>query len=311
MSSTSSDDDDNLNILTPHEILVAGLKALKYSKRRINRCKDSTNQGRLRNAHGLNSVALAQLWEDLQTTSIEEARLDPNQRDLLMFFISLNFLKKYRTEKDQDEHWQISDRKTRDNNWHYVKKIAALRSWKIKWPDDNFGNDIWVMSVDGVHIKSYEKRSNEKKLNLDPKIFSYKHRCAGYLVEIGLALHESKCVWIRGPYKAGTVNDIKVFTTKGLKDKLEQCGKVAIGDSGYTGYSHICSTPNIGYDEPEVRKFKTRARMRHERYNAMLETFKCMVGPFRSSEEKLSLCLDAVAVLCEYKMEHGEPLFDI
>jgi len=289
-------------------MLVAGLQHLGFSARKINRVLEQTNQVRLIANYGINSTALAQLWEDLQTTTIPGARLDVKKRDLKMFFCTMNFLRRYHVEKEREAKW-YSDRKNRDDGWYYVQKIGLLKGIKITWPFDNFGDDIWCISVDGTHFRTYEKRS--ATLNLDPSIFSYKNKCAGFNYEIGLSINESKLVWFNGPFEAGTYNDAKIFNEKGLRAKLQQCAKCAIGDGGYRGYRDCMSTPNIRYDDPEVRKFKTRVRMRHERYNAMLKSFKCLSDDFRSSKEKLQLCFEAVAVICQYKMEFGEPLFDV
>jgi hypothetical protein len=127
-----------------------------------------------------------------------------------------------------------------------------------------------------------------------------------------LSLRESKVVWINGPYKAGTYNDIKIFRECGLKAKLEATGKKAIADDGYQGYPNLISRYN-SFDSEEVREFKSRARMRHEKFNGMCKVFKCLESRFRHQpfEESLQLCFEAVAVIVAYKMEMGESLFDI
>jgi len=118
-------------------------------------------------------------------------------------------------------------------------------------------------------------------------------------------------IWFNGPFEAGTHNDAKIFNEKGLRAKLRSTFKKAIGDGGCSGHADCMSTPNIGYDEPEARKFKTRARMRHERCNPMLKSFKCLKEEFRSSKQRLQHCFEAAAVICQCKMEFGEPLFDV
>jgi hypothetical protein len=69
-----------------------------------------------------------------------------------------------------------------------------------------------------------------------------------------------------------------------------------------------------------VKEFKTRARQRHEIYNGKLKQFGVLSERFRcknnpkdkyTMEEKLQMCFEAVNVLVHYKMQHGEPLFDI
>jgi len=306
----SSDSDDDLDVVvyTPHEMLVLGLGFQGFSENQVYRVKDETSQTRLRSHYGLNSVGCAQLWEDLQTTPCLEARINPKKRCIKMFFQSLHFLRCYPTEDQRDGKW-FSKRKNRDDGWYYVERIGALKRLKLSWPLDNFGDDIWVMSVDGVHFKTYEKRSD--RLNLDPALFCYKHKCAGFNYEIGISLATSKIVWFNGPFESGSYNDIKIFATKGLLSKLRAHNKRAIGDGGYRGYPDCMSTPNIKYDKEEVRNFKSRARMRHERFNAMLKTFKVLDDKFRSDKTRLQHSFEAVAAICQYKMDLEAPLYDV
>jgi hypothetical protein len=54
--------------------------------------------------------------------------------------------------------------------------------------------------------------------------------------------------------------------------------------------------------------------MRHEQFNGMVKEFKCMSEAFRHKPEKLTKhqhCFKAVAVICQYRLEHGESLFDL
>ncbi|CAB9510992.1 hypothetical protein SEMRO_462_G148040.1 [Seminavis robusta] len=109
----------------------------------------------------------------------------------------------------------------------------------------------------------------------------------------------------------------QIFSECGLADKLRRIKKKCISDGGYRGFPDLVSTPNNAYDLPEVQKFKSRARLRHERYNGMLKTFHCLSESFRhgkshaDSKAKLCSCLEAVAVIVQYRMEYGEPLYDI
>jgi len=117
-------------------------------------------------------------------------------------------------------------------------------------------------------------------------------------------------VWFNGPFPAGAYNDIKIFREEGLKAKLQAHGKMAIGDHGYRGYPKLVSTNN-SHDSEEVKHFKLRARLRHEKYNGKLKEFKCLDSRFRHSQEKLQACFEAVAVIVQYKMEMGDPLYII
>ena len=111
----------------------------------------------------------------------------------------------------------------------------------------------------------------------------------------------------------GTVNDNTIFAQEGLKDKLTAIGKKGLADKIYNGHPNECSTFNA-VDHPAVSKFKARAQMRHEQFNGMVKEFKCMDVPFRHKPDKKGkhkICMEAVVVICQYRLENGEPLFDL
>jgi hypothetical protein len=51
--------------------------------------------------------------------------------------------------------------------------------------------------------------------------------------------------------------------------------------------------------------------MRHEQLNGMLKGFGCLYQRSRHSDARFKTCFEAVSVICQYRMEHGEPLFNI
>jgi len=225
--------------------------------------------------------------------------------------MAVHFLKRYPTQYELGNRFHVSRDTIHNHCFYYVELIRGLKKKKIGWPSDNFGNLIWVMSVDGVHFRTQEP--THPTLPKDKAYFSFKHKCAGFNYEVGVALHESRCVWLRGPYMAGTYNDIKIFKEKGLRKKLRKYKKKVICDAGYRGYPKYISIAN-SRDSEEVRQFKIRARQRHEKYNGMLKEFECLSDRFRHNvdmEGKLQACFEAVAVITQYKMELGTPLFII
>jgi hypothetical protein len=94
---------------------------------------------------------------------------------------------------------------------------------------------------------------------------------------------------MNGPFKAG-LNDITIFTNEGLKEKLRATGKKAIGDGGYSGHSQQISTPN-SHDSKQVKKFKSRALKRQEKFNGMTKNFDCLSGRFRHSVDRFKKLL--------------------
>ena len=94
------------------------------------------------------------------------------------------------------------------------------------------------------------------------------------------------------------------------EDSRKSIGKKALGDKAYNGHPNECSTFNA-LDEQAVKVLKARAQMRHEQFNGMLKEFSCLDDQFRHKEAKYGDCFEAVAVICQYRMEYGEPLFDL
>ena len=142
----------------------------------------------------------------------------------------------------------------------------------------------------------------------NPRFYSHKFNQAGLDYELGISVYHNALVWMNGPFPAGD-HDMNVFRDKGLKDKIP-AGKKAIGDNGYRGEDAIIGTPNA-HDEAEVRKFKSRARSRHESFNARLKAFRCLDVRFRHGIEKHKIVFEAVCVICQYQLENGSPLFDV
>ena len=95
----------------------------------------------------------------------------------------------------------------------------------------------------------------------------------------------------------------------GLKEKIP-AGKKVIADSAYRKSKDVVTTRNPR-DDPDVRRLKTRARMRHEGFNGRLKTFKSISGKFRHGLGKHKEVFEAVCVIAQYQMENGSPLYDV
>jgi hypothetical protein len=74
--------------------------------------------------------------------------------------------------------------------------------------------------------------------------------------------------------------------SKGLKEKLQATGKKLICDGGYFGHSQQISTPNL-HDSKQVKKFKSCALKRQEKFNGMTKNFDCLSGRFRHSVDQI------------------------
>ena len=86
--------------------------------------------------------------------------------------------------------------------------------------------------------------------------------------------------------------------------------KKAIGDSGYSGHHKVISTYNA-HDLNSVKLFKSRALKQHKAFNGMTKSFGIIQTRFRHGSFKVGIAFEAVCVICQYKIESEEPLFDV
>ena len=297
-------------ILTPKEVLQRGLKLVRYSEGRIERVQHKTNTRRFKDHFGCNQIVCAQVFEDLQTSDNPEARLDENKINIDYLLQALHFLYVYDIEYRREPIFDLSPKTMREWVWYYVEKVRALKDEKIIFPE-NVGTDIWILSVDSTDCPIEEIK--HPTLSQNPELFSFKINGAGLRYECGIDLFRSAVIWINGPFKPGVYNDNQIFGQFGLKEKLGDIGKKALGDKIYNGYPDECSTFNA-VDSSVVSKFKARVQMRHEQFYGMVKEYKCMSTPFRHKPDKIEkhcMCFEAVSVICQYRMEHGEPLFNL
>jgi len=190
---------------------------------------------RFKSSYGSLPVVLAHIWEDLQTTTIPEAKINRAatkhfDRCLMAFY----FLKVYPTEKREAGIFNVDEKTGRKWRWYFVEKVRALKKQKIVWPEEWEDDDspIFIYSVDGTHAQVSEPR--HPTMSKNPKYYSHKNKKPALTYELALSLWESRLVWINGPMKA-SVHDLTVFRKRdGLKDKTP-VGKKGIGDLGYRG----------------------------------------------------------------------------
>jgi hypothetical protein len=161
------------------------------------------------------------------------------------------------------------------------------------------------LTVDASHFATFEIQTDPDAPQ-DPRNFSHKMHGPAVSYEAALSIHESRIVSINGPFPAGT-NDLTIF-----RNKLEAMipnGSKAIGDKAYASSDKI--TVARSQDPPEVRLFKTRARMRHEALWRRLKRFKCLGDRFRHPIDKHQTYFEAVCVVVQYQFENGSPLFAV
>jgi hypothetical protein len=175
--------------------------------------------------------------------------------------MSMHHLKRYPTELEREPLFDVDCSKGRDWVWFFVEKVQQLKAEKIVWPADNFGDDLWVLIVDGTHCWIQEPK--HATWSQDRSFYTHKYGKAGINYELAIALFDSKLIWMNGPFKAGEA-DNRTFKIRGLKQKLQEMNKRGIADGGYPGNPTLLSTPN-NHDSKPAKLFKSRALKRHER----------------------------------------------
>ena len=78
-----------------------------------------------------NHIVYAQMWEDLQTTTIPEARIDSQKMDPDSFLMAIHFLAHYPTEQEQTGIFKICDKTACSWSWFYARKIQELKGEKV------------------------------------------------------------------------------------------------------------------------------------------------------------------------------------
>ena len=97
--------DPHLIIYTADEVLRIGILLLGFQEKQLHQWVKQTSLDKFRNHFGIKPHIVAQIWEDLQTTDIDEARLDvepAKHRSMDNFLYALHFLKRYDTEPERE-----------------------------------------------------------------------------------------------------------------------------------------------------------------------------------------------------------------
>lgn len=99
----------------------------------------------------------------------------------------------------------------------------------------------------------------------------------------------------------------KTIYSRGLQDMIPK-GKLVIADGGYKGSDKI-AVPNPKDPKP-MRRFKSRARLRHETLNGWQKNFSVLEQMFRHSVDKHKQAFEAVCVTVQYQMDNGAVLYE-
>ena len=122
-----------------------------------------------------------------------------------------------------------------------------------------------------------------------------------------MSVFENKLVWMNGPFKASR-HDKTIYRQAGLQNMIPE-GHRVIADRGYMGEPTQISTTN-SHDPEALQKLKSRARARHESFNARIKNFRCLEERFRHGINNHKTVFEAMCVICQDQLENGSPLFD-
>lgn len=306
---SSGDESERIHsVITVDEFLEMGLAIHFNNPKRLEKRSRASKLESFVSYYGCSPLICASLWELLQTTKTPRAKVSKKNAKPRYFLMTLHHLRVYPTEKQAEGPWGVT-RKTR-RKWvkFFLKKIRRLKTEKIVFPED-WGDDIWIMSVDGTHCWINEPIHPD--WSQDRKFYSHKYNKAGINYELGVSLSSSHLIWMNGPFRAGA-SDARVFRKRGLMEKLQALGKKTIGDRGYQGkkYEHVMSTFNC-MDSYGTRKFKSRALKRQENFNNMTKRFEILQGRFRHGVKEFKYSFESICVICQLQLENGMPLYDI
>ena len=289
-------------------MLRVGLTFAGFMERRQN-VREELKDRRWREHFGVGAKACTALFNSILAA---EPTCKLTVKDFLM---GMNFLKAYDTEGVMAGDWDYDEKTIREKVRKTTQLIVCLKDLKIVF-GDFLGDEIFWISIDGVHCCIYEPRRDPSS-----KWFSHKSNGAGLTYELGIAIRSNRLVWIAGPFPTSQ-HDITTFRGEKQNEPKDQNaliykipdGKRAIGDSGYKGEPGKISITREG-DSGAVKNFKGRVKSRHENFNSRLKTFKVLSTRFRHrlrpdlAEHKAAF--EAVCVACQFDLENDHGLFEI
>jgi len=308
LSTSNPPPGSNQLLYSEDEIRKEGLSLCGFTEKRLSKVKKTRNEDRFRGNYGISSSAASKVVDDLLH---EKVMKDFN---IQYFFLTLHWLKSYSTYLQLEGPWNLSPETIGPKVKEYANAIQHLKGRKIKWfDDDEIKDDVFIMTVDGVHCRIQEVRKDPGS-----KWYSHKSHGAGLSYELGIAIRSDQLVWINGPFPASR-HDVTIFKYgDGDKDNpgvnlksMIPTGKRVIGDSGYSGEDNITVSITREGDSVEVKELKSRAKSRHETFNARIKSYAILATKFRHPISLHQTIMESICVLTQYGLESGNGLFEV
>jgi len=240
-------------IYTADQVRRIGLKILGVDRHRQKRQSAKSNLADFKAHYGVDPIVCAQMWEDLQTTTIAAAQIDAKSSynrnsgaNLKNFLRGFHFLMRYGTELERKVSSGNARNTVRKWTWFFVEKIAALKGLKVSCVRRTSANElrlvdflslllcficstccrslllqiVWPQHWSTNFIISVDgvhckiPEPKHPTLSKDPSFYSHKSNSAGLNYELALSLTEPKLVWLKGPLPAGANPDLGVYQNK-------------------------------------------------------------------------------------------------
>jgi hypothetical protein len=293
---------------TADETLKEGLLLCCFDRRRLEKVKEQKNEERFRANYGVSSIAISKVIDDLHDEKCIK------KFDLRYFFLTLHWLKAYRTYPEMEGPWNLCQETIAAKTKEYSTAIQSLKGRKIKWFETHEIEDhTFIMTVDGVHCSVQEVRKDPGS-----KWYSHKSHGAGLSYELGIAIRSNRLVWINGPFPASR-HDLTIFRFgdgnknnpgRNLKSNIP-FGKRVIADSAYSGEDNLTISVTRNEDSAEVKAFKARAKSRQETFNSRIKVFSILNTTFRHNIDFHQTAMESICVLAQYDLESGHELFEV
>jgi DDE superfamily endonuclease len=311
-------------LLNERRVAELGLDYIGVVAKKHNAMSDAFSKEVFHWHYGSSPLVTAQIWFDLQQGKYPGASLTAKENSLIgfkMFMTALFFLWAYPKNAGLTaSRFNACIRNCKGEPlWRWIRKIEALQAKKIKWDDSLCApnKSAFVGTVDDIDCKMWEKRSHHK-MNIDKSFFSQKINHAGLKYELIMHLTKAQCMSIVGPTKAAT-HDMEVFRGKSKEKMKSMPGKMLIADSIFKAGKKPDHQDEVGMfalpssaDPEELRRFKSRARARHESFNGRLKYFSFLRDGYRGVDiDKHGSAFKAICVIVQYQMENGSPIFSI